>query len=416
MAITAHSVATLNANMKYVWPKGGVTELIPDNVKLYRMLPEIKETAKLGRSALLPVELGSEGGITYGTGAAFQYEDTVEGAWGEATVDAYPVVLNTDLSRSLIDRLNNDKQSFIDTMTLRTKCMAKELARRAESGIFYGKSPGGLGIINNTTGTTGTTLVINFTAAQWAPAVFVGRKNHRFEVRSNAGAHRAGGLTNMLTLTSVDFTTRTATFTGNSGEIATVVATDVLYFRGSYTNDIIGLDAQLTKSGVSFGIDNSVYELWKGSASTLASTAFSEFIKSVGNAVDVGGLSDDTVAFINSAKWEALNSSVTNQNYRNQGGSDNAAARAGVKAMTFTTQAGETTLIGSPYIKGGDGFLFSMKDLVVIGTKKISFESSKGSGEYWTELPNNYGARMQGAYEFQPVLSSPAQAVKLTVP
>jgi hypothetical protein len=406
----------MNANMKYVFPKDKPLDLIPDNVKLYKMLPEIKQTARLGRLALLPVELGAEGGVTYGTGAAFAYEDTVEGAWGEAQIDCNPVVLNMQLSRSLIDRLNSDTNAFIDVMTLRTRSMSKELARRAECSMFYGKSPSGLGTVGAITGTSGTSLVITFTSGQWAPGIWAGRKNHRFEVRSNAGVHRAGGLTNMLTLTTVDFVNKKCTFTGNAGEIATVVATDVVYFRGSYTNDMTGFDTQLTKSGTVFNVDNSVYELWKGSAYTLASTAFSEFIKGVGVAVAQGGLSDDTVAFINSTKWEALNSTVTNQNYRNQGGSDNAAAKAGVEAMSFTTQAGRTTLVGSPYIKEGDGFIWSMKDLVVVGTKKISFDSSNGEGQYWVDLPSNYGAQMQGAYEFNPVLTAPANAIKLTVP
>lgn len=412
----ANSVANLNTNMKYVYPNNEMVSLIPDNVKMYKMLPEIRETAKMGRKALVPVELGAEGGVTYGDGTAFAYENEVDGTWKEAEIETYPVVLNMKLSRSAVDRLASDKNAFIDVMTLRTKSMFTELARRAETGIFYGKSSKGLGEILNTTGTSGTTLNIGFATGQWAPGFWAGRIGHRFEVRSNAGAGRAGHSTNMLTLATVDFTNKRCTFTGNAGEIAAVVGTDVIYFRGSYTNDITGFDAQLTTSGTIFGIANTTYELWRGSAYTLSAATFAEFIKGVGVAVAQGGLSDDTVAFINSTKWETLNSTVTNQNYRNMGGSDNAAARAGVRGMTFETQAGITTLIGSPYVKEGDGFLMSLKDIVTVGVKKINFESSKGSGEYWIELPSNYGAQMQGAYEFQPVIQAPAKALKLSIP
>jgi hypothetical protein len=87
-----------------------------------------------------------------------------------------------------------------------------------------------------------------------------------------------------------------------------------------------------------------------------------------------------------------------------------------VRGLTFDTQAGTTTLIGSPYVKEADGFVYSTKDLAVVGVKKVNFDASNGKGEYWMELPSNYGARMQGAYEFQPVFEMPACALKLTVP
>ena len=54
--------------------------------------------------------------------------------------------------------------------------------------------------------------------------------------------------------------------------------------------------------------------------------------------------------------------------------------------------------------------------LAVVGVKKVNFDASNGKGEYWIELQGNYGARMQGAYEFQPVFEMPACALKLTVP
>lgn len=416
----AGSVASLNANMKYVIPNDKPVSLLPDNVKMLKMLPEIRKSNMLGRKALVPVELTAEGGVTYGDGTAFLYDSVVDGTWSEAQVDAIPVVLNMELSRSAVDRLSNDTNAFIDIMTLRTKSMGKELGRRAETGIFYGKSPTGLGTVGAITGTAGAVLVITFTAGQWAPGFWAGRKGHRFEVRQvTTGTGRAGHtatIANFLTLTSVDFVAKKCTFAGNATEILSVVATDVIYYRGSYTNDMIGFDSQLTTAGSVFGIDNTVYELWKGSAYTLGSSAFSEFIKGMGIAVSVGGLSDDTVAFINSTKWEALNSTITNANYRNTAIGDLSAAKAGVRGMTFETQAGITTLIGSPYIKEADGFVYSMKDVLTVGVKKVSFDASNGKGEFWYDLPSNYGARMQGAYEFQAILQSPACAVKLTVP
>ncbi len=411
----SQSVTTLNSLMKYVTPEKHVS-LIPDNVKFYKMLPEIKDSQRAGRKYLVPVELSAEGGVTYGDGSAFAYESEIDGAWGEAQLDAFPVVLNMTLSNSAIERLTADKQAFIDVASLKTKSMYTELSRRAEISLFYGKSPKGLGTVGATTGTAGTSLVVTFTAGQWAPGIWAGRKGHKFEVRTNAGVAIAGCAANTLVLASVDFVGKKCTFTGNATEIGNVLATHVLYFRGAYTNDMLGMDGILTATSTYMNIDPVANELWKGTEATLGSSSFAELIKAIGKAVAIGGLGEEGVVFINSDKYEALNSTVTNENYRDQGGSQGDKVIAGVDEMIFQTQAGKYKLIGSPYVKEADGFGFSMQHIHLFGTKKISFEGSKGKGDYWLELPSNYGARMQGAYEFAILHESPAKAVKMTVP
>lgn len=412
----SQSVATLNSLMKYVVPDKAVS-LIPDNVKLYPMLPEIGKAQQAGRKLLVAVELTSEGGVTYGDGTAFAYESTVDGIWGEAQLDAYPVVLNMELSRSSVDRLADNADAFTDLATLKTKSMYTELARRAETSLFYGKSPTGIGTVGATTGTATTSLVVTFTTGQWAPGIWAGRKGHRFEFRQvSTGVGRAGHTTNLLVLSAVDFVNKKCTFVGNATEIATVVATDVCYFRGAYANDMVGLDAIMTTDGTIFNIDNTVYDLWKGNRTTLAANTMAEYIKAIGIPVAVGGLGTDTHTWINSTKFEALNSSITNQNYRGTGDKPDSKIEIGHDSLVFTTQAGKTTIKASPYVKEGDSFTFSLKDLKLFGAKKISFESTKGKGDYWLELPSNYGARMQGAYELAIMLGRPAQSIKATVP
>lgn len=412
----AQGVQQLNSLMKYVLPENPVS-LIPDGVKLYKTLPEIQEAEQAGRKLLVPVELTSEGGVTYGDGSAFAYESTVDGLWGEAQLDCQPVVLNMELSKSAVDRLSNNKVAFTNVATLKTKSMYKELSRRAETSMFYGKSPKGLGTVGATTGTSGTSLVVTWTAGQWAAGFWAGRKGHRYEFRTSAGVGHAGHTTNLLTLASVDWTNKKCTFTGNAGEIATVVANDVCYYRGSYVNDMVGLDGILTTSGNIFNIDNTVYDLWKGCENpALTSLTIAEFMKAFATPVAIGGLADDTVTYLNNLKLEGINATITNANYRNSGGRNDVEIKIGQDMIKFITQAGTNTLIGSNYVKEADSFTFSQKQLRCFGTKKISFEANKGKGDYWLELQSNYGARMQGAYEFAIMLDCPAQAMKTLIP
>lgn len=417
----SQSVTSLNSLMQYALPKEGLVTLAPASVKLYKMLEkkQLKESEMTaGRKLLVAVESNAPGGATFGDGSSFAYNAVVDATYPEAQLDCMPVVLGAQLSNSAIDRLAKNRIQGISVASMKTKSLYNELSKIAEIACFYGQSAKGVGTVGAITGTSGTSLVVTFTAGQFAPGIWGGRKGHPFEVRqTGTGTARAGTTAaKPLVISAVNFTARTVTFTGDATEIATVVATDVLYPFGAWANDMKGLDSILTTDGSVFGIDNTVHELWKGSRYTLSSLAFSELIKGVGVGVSIGGLADDVIVFINSDKYESLNSTVTNQNYRNSGASSNDKVKIGSSSMTFTTQAGEATLVGSPLIKEADGFAFNLNDLDVFGAKKISFQNADGKGEYWVELPGNYGARMQAAYEFAIMLQHPAQAIKLTIP
>lgn len=413
------SVAALNALMKY--SQDGLVSLIPNSVKLYKMLTEKKlKDAEMtaGRKLLVAIEASAPGGATYGDGTAFAYNTVIDATYPEAQLDCYPVVLGASLSNSVIDRLAKNPIQGVSVTGMKSKSLFNELAKIAEISMFYGKSAKGVGTVGAVTGTSGTSLVVTFTAGQWAPGIWAGRKNIPFEVRTTAGAAHAGTTAaKLLTVQSVDFVNKKVTFLGDATEIGTVIATDVIYPFGAYTNDMVGLDAILNTDGTVFSIDNTSVELWRGTRYTLGSLAFSELVKAVGAAVTIGGLQDDTVCFINSDKYESLNSTVTNQNYRNQGSAKNDGVTVGTSGqLQFQTAAGTCTLLGSPIIKEADSFIFNPKDLDVYGVKLIDFGGSTNKEDYWEPLPNNYGARMQGAYEFAIMLQHPAQAVKVTVP
>ena len=216
----SQSVASLNALMQYALPKGGLVSLIPATVKLYKMVIEkdLKESEMTaGRKLLVAVESNAPGGATFGDGSAFAYNAVVDGSYPEAQLDCFPVVLGSVLSNSAIERLAKNRIQGISVGAMKTKSLYNELAKICEISMFYGKSAKGIGTVGATTGTASTSLVVTFTAGQWAPGIWGGRKGHPFEVRSSVGAAHAGTTAaKPLVISAVDFVNKKVTFTGDA--------------------------------------------------------------------------------------------------------------------------------------------------------------------------------------------------------
>jgi hypothetical protein len=401
----AQTVQSLNALMKYVTPDKFIS-LVPDNVKLMKMVGDINEAERLGRKFLAPVEAASEGGVTYGDGSAFTYNNTVEGSWPEAQVDCNPTVLNMDISRSAADRLANSKASFVSAMSLKMKTMHRELAQRWEIGAFYGKA--GLGTIASTVVAGNAT--ITFAAGQWAPGIWAGRKGHHLDAYN--GATKVNTVADLV-IASVSFANKTVTVSGNAADLAALAASHKLYFQGSYVNESAGLEYILTTAGTVFNLDNTAYELWAGTQYNVAgSISMSKILQAAGQAAAQGGLSDDCVVFINSTKWEVLNNDLAALRELDSSFSADKGEN-GVQGIVYNSQVGKLKIIGSPLIKEGDGFMFSLKNFKRVGVKDISFAGGASKEDYFIELPTQYGFRMQGSYENAIYLEKPAAAVKL---
>ena len=166
-----NTLTSLNTQFKYIQAKA--TSLLPENAVLLKIIPELTEAQKEGRLYLVPCQLSHENGVTYGDGTVFALNSSAAAIYDEIEVDAQPIILVTQLSESVVNRMLNSEKSFISESTLRMRVMYDSLARYLEISMLYGKSATGLGTLATAvqTGST-TTCVATITAAQWSAGIW----------------------------------------------------------------------------------------------------------------------------------------------------------------------------------------------------------------------------------------------------
>lgn len=384
-----------------------VNKLIVPCAILQNKIP-MDSKAKLGREYLEPVALTFEHGVTYGDGTAFDLLDPVAGIYDEAKVTSNPVVLRSQISQSAANRLANDEKAFLSWAGLRSEVMKESLAKRAEMELIYGGK--GIGTVASTADVSASDVAtITISEATWAAAIWGGAENAVLEVR------RGASLIASPTVTAVDCETRTLSVSGTEAELDAIAQDDVLYFKGSYTNNMAGLDKIVTNTGSLFNISAASYQLWKGSSyAVTGALTFGKALKAVGKSVARAGLSGDVILLINPEVFEQLNSDYAA--YRSSDSSYNSAKGSlGVKALEFHYQGGMIEIMPHPFVKIGDGFAFKIGSCKRIGATDVTFDTSvDGEGEFFLPLASKAGYELRCQYDYALFHNRPAEIVKLT--
>ena len=107
----ANTLTSLNTEFKYIQDKA--QSLLPENAVLMKLVPAITEATKEGRKYLVPVQLSHENGVTFGDGTVFALNNASSAVYSEIAVDAFPIILLTQISESVANRMANSKQTFI---------------------------------------------------------------------------------------------------------------------------------------------------------------------------------------------------------------------------------------------------------------------------------------------------------------
>jgi len=419
-----NTLTSLNTQFKYIQDKAQT--LLPENAVLMKLIPEITEATKEGRKYLVPVQLSHENGITYGDGTVFALNSAAAAAYDEVELDAAPIILLTQISESVANRMSNSKQTFMTEATLRARVMYDSLARYLEISMLYGKSTTGWGTALTTTQTGSTAVnVVVINTAQWSAGIWGGAVGAVMQCIKNV----AGTLTlvddgsgnSKCTVTSVVASTRTISFTCSNATLAAAIDTAkgsyVISFipYGSLSNDMIGLDAQIVGGVTYFGIDPTLYPLWQGQTYPCgsASLTMSKVLAGEADAVSVGGLNTDSVLMVSAKTYGNLNADqaalrMYDSSYK---GGD---AENGSDGIKFHGAGGIITVLVNNIVKEGEAFLLPTKYLSRVGAKELSFQRPGKTDEFFQEIPSFAGYSLRAGAEFAVLLSRPAQAVKFT--
>jgi len=414
-----NTLTSLNTQFKYIQDKA--QSLLPENAVLMKLIPEITEATKEGRKYLVPVQLSHENGVTYGDGTVFALNSASAAAYDEIEIDAAPVILLTQLSESVCNRMSNSKQTFMTEATLRARVMYDSLARYLEISMLYGKSSTGWGVLESSSDSSDVQTIV-ITAAQWSAGIWGGAIGAVVEFYwGTTNVYGTGVTDNYATVTKVVASTRTITLTCSSATMAAAIDTatgaHTVYVmpKGAYANDMVGLEKQIVGGATYFGIDPATYPLWQGQsyACGSASLTMAKVLAGEADAVSVGGLNTDSVLMVSAKTYGNLNADqaalrMYDSSYK---GGD---AENGSDGIKFHGAGGIITVLVNNIVKEGEAFLLPTKYLSRVGAKELSFQRPGKTDEFFQEIPGYAGYSLRAGAEFAVLLSRPAQAVKFT--
>lgn len=402
-----NQVDTLNGLFKTVYADK-IKDLIPEGVKLLKMIPFNSAQKALGNTFNTPLVLGLEHGVTYGgsTGTAFSLNDSIASEMQEAQVKGCEMVLRSALSVGAAARSISSQGAFEQSTKLLVRNMLKSMHIRLEVQLLYGQV--GIARISDVSAAP----VVSICASEWAPGIWSGAKNMKIEIRSQAGTLRG-----TATVENVDMANKTITIdalpvgtTGNAD--AENSAADVIYYSGAYNKEFAGLHKMITNTGTLFNVDASAYELFKGNivevgTDSTAGAAFISFEKieeSVAVAMEKGLMDEDVTCLVHPKHWNKLMTDLAAKRMFDSSYSEKS-LKQGTQAIEFYGQNGKISVVASLFVKEGNAYVFPEKELERIGSTDVTFEMPGYEGKFFRLLEDVNGYELR-CYTDQALFSS----------
>ncbi len=414
-------VSQLNGMFKEIYADK-VNNLIPDVALLTKMIP-FNDATKIGNTYNQPVKLTSSQGVTYAgaDAGAFALNQPVALTTKNAQVQGTQMVLRDRISYDAAAKASHgSKKSFVETTRFTVDTMLETMTKRLEISMLYG----GSGISNCATSanTNSTTTVITMTTADWAVGIWSGLENAVINFYTSNTTLVSSGVDANFSVSSMDVDNRSVTVTGTATGITALDsailgnANDVaVYFLSAFGNEMSGLNKIITNTGSLFGIDASVYNLWKGNSHVASGTlTLSDIYAATSKAVG-RGLNEDVYCLVNPNTWKDLNSDLAASRVLDSSYSSSKNT-SGQEAITYYGQNGKIDILSHNCIKEGDAFIIPMKKIKRVGAAEISFKPFAGpsSDTFFLELQDNAGYELRTYTDQAIFVESPARTVKIT--
>lgn len=280
MAAANSVTETLNANYKQVYGDD-IIELIPEGVKVLDDIKFAEGEKQQGGTYNQPVALKLEHGASFGTGEeVINLEAAVAGKLENATVTGFQMVMRAQWGWTAISRAAKGKAAFRNATEVVLTNLMRSHKKKLEAMMLYGGQ--GLGVVGSVSGSN-----IRISDATCAEGLFVGAEGMPIDVYTGTS------LTQRCTITAVTVAASTPYITLTVDSIGAIAANDVIYFRGAYGKEFMGIHKILTSSATTlFGIAQSSYPtLWAGTAgpSTAGQLNFQKIAKAGALALPRGG-------------------------------------------------------------------------------------------------------------------------------
>ena len=377
-----------------------IENLIPDGVKLLKLVPYVESAKEIGNFYNQPVQLTHEHGVTYSKAdnGAFDLLDAVSAVFKNAQLVGSQMLIRSAMGYEAAARASNDKKAFVKATSLMVQNMVNSMAKRLEISMFYGST--NIGQIASQTGAT-TARVFTLTTASWASGIWAGAENMPLDVSALAVPAAVFNTNAQLLVTAVDLTARSVAVSGNATDLtnidAQIAAGAFLCPRGSITNDVTGLDRIITNTGTLYAISAATYALWKGNTfdAQNAALSFQKILAAVALSVE-RGLDQDVVCLLSPKTWANISSDqaalrMYDDSYKSS------KLETGASEYSFHGQNGKIDIVSSIYVKEGEAFIFPPKRLKRIGAMNISFKmpGRQQQEDFFLELATKAGYELR---------------------
>lgn len=399
----ANTLATLNGLFKQVYADK-VENLIPDGVKLYKMIKFAPKDKQIGQAYNQPVILGQEHGVTFASpnDDAFTLATPVSGQIQNAQVQGNPLVLRSLMGYNSISRsIGGGEKAFEDATKFLVANMLRSITKKLEIELFYGQV--GYAIV----GSVGTNT-FNVLTSEWASGIWSGAEKMPITVFS-ADLSTNRGNCNVTSVVLETYTVNVDTLPAGT------IATDVIYHMGAQGNEFAGVHKILTNTGTIFGISAAAYTLFKGNTYSCSSSSLS--FSHMEHAIALGvakGLEGDVTVFVNPTTWADL---LTEQAAlrRTDSSYSTTDVENGSKSITFFGQNGKVAIEPSIYVKQGYAYCLSVDEFMRMGSSDVSFKiPGMGENEYIRQLENTAAVELRVWTDQALFTSAPGHSILIT--
>lgn len=371
-----------------------------------------KKDEKLGEEYVFNVRVRRAHGMTWGgqTASAFALNDAVSGQTVPGREKGYQAVLREQVAYGVVSRATSSKEAFGDAFDEVVRDMRNAMSFYRELNLIYGGSDIGT-ITAGGFGAVGTANLV-ITQGTWAPGVFAQMEGAPIDVYSAAGGTQRN-TTGPLTITNVDFDTRTVSISGAAADINAILANDVIIPFAADGNWFDGLIRLVPNTGLMHNINAATYGLWRGNTVNVLSTAlnFAKVQRGAARVAFRGGMGKLTLR-VSPFTWADLNNDTAA--LRRYAAKMRTEADLGSEKLVFYSQTGEVEIKPHAMIKAGNALLTMDKYFARVGSADMTFRLPGVSGQqerFFRELENNAGFELrqwwdQALVSFKPACSA----------
>lgn len=405
----ANTPTTMIGDFKNLYKESGLVNAIPSWLIVQDRFPFEEAEAGLGQFYIFGVVLQKEQGFTYapssGSSSGVQtLNAAVAGYIGQAQVEGFAIYLRSRLSYDAAAKASRaGKKAFAQAYGAVLKNMKESHQFRLECSLLYGRD--GIGIV-----LTNTTGLLALTAASWATGIWASGMSGAILEAWDATTVTANQLNGDLTISAVSVANKSVTVTGTS---SSVVATNILYFKGARTstawNECAGLYRILVNAGSLFNIDASVYNLW---ASQYYPVNGNLSLTAIMNGAALGmsfGL-EKAILLCAPEKFAQLASDEAALRRYVQ---DTNKTNRGVKGISFMMGSVDVEIMPHPLVKQGHAFMLAEESIHRVGATDVTMALPGSSEPMEVHVTDSTALEIRSMSDQGIYSETPAQCVLL---